>query len=316
MSVIPVTHNATGVMENHKIIAIAPSRISLFGGGTDTPYYAENFGGLCLNLAINIRHRVVLGDKNKLTEADNPRFIKAFTDFPVIHEYDNTIESGLGGSAGLAVILVAANARYKGEVLTLEQISEKAWDIEVNKIKLFGGRQDQYACAYGGVNVMEFTKDGVKVTPLSRESIEWLLPYMVLFYTGFTRKSPKIQEGLKVLSDEQVFHLTIVKNMAIQGITAMVEKDINKVANLMRQAWEAKKASNKGVSNEEIDKIHEEGLKRGALCGKLLGSGGGGHILYFVQPEQRNDFIKAMEEKGLKWVDFGVDWSGVETRMI
>ena len=303
-----------------KVIAQAPSRISIFGGGTDLPAYADQWGGICLNMAINIRHKIVVGGKNKLTKEDSPDFFKAFTELPIEHEYDGSIEGGLGSSAGLAVALTGALYRYSKEDIILKDIAEKAWDIETNSLKMFGGRQDQYCAAFGGVNVMEFGwrffgKD-VKVTPLSKDYIEWLLPHLVLFHTGFTRKSPKIQEGLKTLSDDQVFHLTIVKNMAIQGIEAIANKDINKVADLMKQSWEAKKASNKGVSNEEIDKIYEEGLKEGALAGKLLGSGGGGHFLNLVRPEAREAFIKKMEEKGLKWVDFSVDWTGLDVRIL
>ena len=297
------------------IEALAPSRISLFGGGSDTSYYAENFGGLCLNMAINLRHRIVLGREQKLTSADNPDFFKAFTDQPILHEYTSDIESGLGSSAALAVALVGALARQKGEKLIPDEIAEKAWDVEVNKLKLFGGKQDQYASVFGGINVMEFNKE-VKVTPLSRDFADKIVPYLVLFHTGITRKSPKIQEGLKVLDDSQVFHLTMIKNMAVQGIEAIAKGDVNQVAELMKQAWESKKASNKGVTNEEIDRIYADGLEAGALAGKLLGSGGGGHILFIVTPEKKQGFVDEMVKKGLKWIDFSISWDGLETRVI
>ena len=298
-----------------KVISIAPSRISLFGGGTDVDPYASTYGGITLNMAINLRHKIVLNDKSILAKFDNPDFIKSFTSLPVEHTYDNTIESGLGSSAGLAVALAGAVSRYEGKNLSRSQIAEQAWDIEVNKLGLYGGKQDQYCSAYGGVNVMEFN-DLVKVTPISPSFIEPLVPYMALFYLGFNRKAKKIQEAFKTLTPEQIKALDTLKAITMGAIEALAEKDISKLADLLKESWEFKKLSNKGVSNEEIDQIYVDGIANGGMAGKLLGSGGGGHILFIVNPEIKKAFIKKEEEKGLKHIDFSIDWNGLETRVI
>ena len=303
-----------------KVIALAPSRISLFGGGTDVYSDASRFGGLCLNMAINLRHRIELSTSGEddVEPFDNPKFYKRLIgrEVHLSHRYDNTIESGLGSSAGFAVALVGAMAKLNGENPTPAEIAEKAWTREVHEIGMFGGRQDQYCIAYGGVNAMEFDSKEVKVTPLAKGYIAPLLPSLVLFNTGVTRKNTKIQEGLKELTDEQIKQLNIIKSIALDAIDPIAKGDYETVAGLMQEAWKAKKASNRGVSNEEIDKIYQMGITAGAMAGKLLGSGGGGHILFVIEPATREKFIKEMEKKGLKWVDFSVDWNGVETRTI
>jgi D-glycero-alpha-D-manno-heptose-7-phosphate kinase len=313
-----------------KILSVAPTRISLFGGGTDVGTYALKYGGLVLNMAINIRQQITMHSGDDLYavygsnvfpyNADPKFYYQILDEFGIndMHqtkltcEFDGIIESGLGSSASAAVALIGAINRRKNLGFTREQIAEKAWELEVGKIGLFGGKQDQYAAALGGVNVMEFGKK-VKITPLTPSFIEPLLPALVLFHTGKVRKSPKIQENLKELSDEQIVSLTRLKQDVFKGIELMGKKDVEGVGRLMDEVWQYKKFSNPEMTNKSIDLVYVRGLMSGAWGGKLLGSGGGGYILFVVDPKKRQEFIEKM---GYSEVDFSVDYNGLEVRKL
>jgi D-glycero-alpha-D-manno-heptose-7-phosphate kinase len=313
-----------------KIKAIAPSRISLFGGGTDLEPYASTYGGLVINAAINLRQQVVMYSGDDLYEVSgtnvfpykaDPKFayqildefgINDFHQTKLTCTYDALIESGLGSSASAAVALIGAINKRKGLGLSPAEIAEKAWELEVKKIGLYGGKQDQYVAALGGVNVMEF-RDKVVVAPLAKGFIDLLAPYFVLLYTGFNRKSSVIQEGFKHLSKKQIEALDQIKSLALNAIDPIGKGDYLKVGEMLDWAWQLKKESNEGVSNPTIDSIYEKAIKEGAIGGKVLGAGGGGFMLFIVPPEKQKSFIKKM---GLDHWDFSIDWNGLEVRDI
>src|SRR3990167_6531425 len=196
------------------IQSISPSRIGLFGGSTDIPEYYQKYGGLVINFAVNIFHKYTMcygedlgtvGIGNQVPYGGSKEFIytihKAFGLDGMHHtsfkdEYEGIITGGMGASAAAAVGIVAAINKRKNLGMSRLDIAEEAWDIEVNKLGLFGGKQDQYAATFGGANMFVF-EDKVSRHPLKREGIEKLYPYMCLFYTGKNRKSSKIQEGFK-----------------------------------------------------------------------------------------------------------------------
>jgi D-glycero-alpha-D-manno-heptose-7-phosphate kinase len=221
----------------------------------------------------------------------------------------------MGSSASLAVALLGAIKRIKGEGMDRLKIAEEAYDIEVNKLKMFGGLQDQVHASYGGVNIIEFGKE-TKVNQLSPSFIEFLLPYMVLFYTGQNRKSGKIQEGFKKLTRDQIKSLNNIKALTIDAITAIRDKDVALIGELLDLAWQLKKRSNKGVSNDRIDRIYDLALKNGAIGGKVLGAGGGGHILFICPPDKQPNLKEVMAKMCCKWVDFSIDYNGLETRIL
>lgn len=312
-----------------KVISRAPTRISLFGGSTDLDPYMSNHGGVCINMAINIRQKIEMitddsaGKETKFEYPDRAKksFYTAFLNrlkfYPnkLISTFDNSIESGLGSSASAAVAMIGAIKKVKGEEIDLSELAELAWQIEVDDIGLFGGKQDQYAAAYGGVNVIEFDRFSTSVTATPKRFIEPTFKHMVLFYIG-RRKEAKIQEGLKNPSDEQVKHLHEIKNIATQAIQPLGDGNIQEVSRLLNLSWESKKKSNKGVANNRIDEIYSFALKDDATAGKLCGSGGGGHMLFLVDPKDRQKFIEKMEKKfNIKHVDFSIDWTGLDVRI-
>lgn len=314
-----------------KILSVAPSRISLFGGGSDLPEYADNYGGVVINMAINLRQKMTLYIGDDLYEISGPNIIpylgKHEFNYAILKEFgmddmhqakiksefDGLLEAGLGSSASAAVALIGAINKAKGLGMSLDEIAEKAWDIEVNKLGLYGGKQDQYVAAYGGVNVMQFEKDMVEITPIAKNSIKLLLPSLALFYTGKNRKSTKIQEGFKKLSKDQIWALDNIKRLTLQALDPILTGDFRKVGALLDEAWEYKKMSNKGVTNAEIDKIYTKAKDLGAYGGKCCGSGGGGFMLFIINPKEREEFIKKL---GLEWWDFDISMDGLQVRDI
>ena len=312
-----------------RINSTAPCRLSLFGGGSDIPIYSDFYGGLVISLAINLRQHLTLytGDnlfdipKNSIPYKGNMDFIhKIFTEFDMgsfhdvrfTSESDALLESGLGASAVAVVATIGAINQVKKLGLTKAEIAERAWEVE--SLSNYGGRQDHYASTYGGFNAIIFSKNLVEVNPLNRKMIDNLLPSLVLMHTNITR-TPKIQDNLKKLSVEQIDNLTTIKELATQALKPLSEGDIEKVGSLLDQSWEAKKKSNR-VSNQQIDEIYKFAKQRGAIGGKLCGSGSGGYMIFVINPTKRDNFIKIMESKGLDWFDFSLDYNGLETRIL
>ena len=231
-------------------------------------------------------------------------------------ESDLPLESGMGASAATAVATVGALNRSNNLGMDTGQIAEKAWDIEVNKIGLFGGRQDQYAAAFGGVNIFEFTKDKIDITPLGKNFIDQIYPSFVLLYAGKNRENPKIQEGFKELTKEQVERLNEIKNITLKAIEPLTKGDIEKVGHLLDRSWRLKQRANKGVSAPWLNKLYERGKVAGALGGKVCGAGGGGFMFFIVKPNKKEEFIKKMEKEGVEWWDFCPDWNGLEVKVL
>ena len=299
-----------------RIYAEAPSRISLLGGGTDLPSYSEKYGGVCYSIAINLKHRFWLDtkvDKNYLflPEKGNSKFYEAFLNhFGIKHyqlrcETDAPIETGLGSSATAGACMVAMANRLLGLNLTKDEIAEKVWDIEVNTLGFYGGRQDQYAAVYGGANFFEFKKDIVHVN----KTVFLYQKSLLLFDTGLRRENPKLKDNMKILSPEKIKILHEIKSLANlygSGIT---------LHELLRKGWELKKKSN-SVSSDKIDKIYDTGISCGAKAGKLLGSGGGGFMVFWAEPEAQEKIKNALKELGCTWYDFEISESGVTTRIL
>lgn len=303
-----------------KIIASAPTRISLFGGGTDLPIFYEKHGGLVVSMAINLYQCVEIangGSKYSISMPENGSvdFYKAFFEefnlpfgnFNIKASSDAPIQSGLGSSAAASVALVAALSRIKGQKLTRYEIAEKAWEICNNKLGLYSGKQDEYAASFGGYNKIVFNKDGTVFV----NRLEGLLnkDNLLLFDTGLRRTNPKIQENFKTLTPEKEEALLKIKEIA-ENYTHWTE-----LPHLLRRAWEEKKKSNT-VSTPEIDEIEKAAIAGGAEAFKLLGSGGGGFCLVFVEEEKQEKVKSALKKKGCTWYDWDIYHNGVETRIL
>lgn len=311
-----------------RIAASAPSRISLFGGGTDLPFFYENHGGMIISLAINLRNKIHLFTKNDLFQGytelaygADPELcwavLKQFKMNSMHHAvvksiYDGIIGAGLGSSASFAVALVGALMKNKNLTLDKKIIASVAREIEVEKLGWAGGCQDQIASAYGGFNAIGLG-DEIKITPL--DYAEDLISHLLLVYVGGKRKSHKIQKGFEKPTEEQVESLIAIRNLAIDALDVIAEKNWQELGKMLDTSWSFKKKSN-DVSTKEIDEFYEIAIKNGAWGGKLLGAGKGGYMVFIVPPDKRKKVLKALEAKNIEEQDFMLDKQGIDVRVL
>lgn len=310
------------------IKGLAPCRISLCGGGTDTEPFASTYGGAVVSLAINIRQRFTLYTDDEMWHIKGnvvpygckPEFIYAFREhFGVnsmhhnrfVSESDGGIRGGIGSSAAISVAIVGALLKSQNKTMSRSEIAELAWEIETKNLKLFGGKQDQYSAVYGGLNLFEFT-DKVSVQPFDRKYAEGILPYMVLMHTKLERKNAKIQEGFKKLDSLQIRALKQIKSLVVPTVKAIGESDIQILGEILDTAWNYKKESNKGITSPRISDIYQTAKSHGATGGKVCGAGGGGYMVFIVK--DKDQFVHDM--KDLENWDFGLDSNGLEVRIL
>lgn len=319
--------------------ARAPLRLGLAGGGTDLSPFCQLYGGAILNVTID-RHAYAfvsprddgktsfaaldigledVFEASEATTAVTPlvlhqgvyrRICKDYLDgetpaLSIQTTVDAPAGSGLGSSSALMVALVEAfRARY-ALPLGRYEIAHLAWEIERIDLGLAGGRQDQYAAAFGGVNFIEFLPDDrVIVNPLRLVpgAIEEIESSIVVCFTGQSRSSHDIivqqTSGVSSADAQAIEAMHQLKTDAHEMKLAFVHGDIRGMAEVMRRSWIAKRATAKGVSNEAIDGLHALAAENGALAGKISGAGGGGFMMFFVRPEDRQRLIGALRRVG------------------
>jgi D-glycero-alpha-D-manno-heptose-7-phosphate kinase len=211
--------------------------------------------------------------------------------------------SGLGSSSTMVVSIVKAFA----ELLTLPlgeyDIAHLAYEIERVDLGLLGGRQDQYAATFGGFNFMEFYKnDRVIVNPLRIKN--WIISELecslVLYYTGQSRSSARIiekQVGNIEAADQQCMSaLHELKAEAVGMKEALLRGDLRAFAAYMAKGWESKKRTAGAITNDHIENVYVRAAKAGALAGKLSGAGGGGFMMFLVDPMRRMEVIEALQD--------------------
>lgn len=321
---------------NTIIRARAPLRLGLAGGGTDVSPYSDEFGGLVLNVTIDkyayatILHR----DDNQveLIAADNNnqwigamsnqlkrisgldlhvgvynRIIQEFNDnqplaLSIITHSEAPPGSGLGSSSTMVVALVKAFCELLSLPLGDYEVAQLAFKIERIDLGLSGGKQDQYAATFGGLNFMEFYKDRVIVNPLRiKPNIKAELESsLVLFYTGVSRESAAIvdEQSNNVIQRNQksLAALHSVKIEAQSMKEAILKADFVGFAKSMRFGWESKKNMSASITNPMIDKIYNTALTAGAKSGRVSGAGGGGFMMFYVDPTLRPNVMRALSK--------------------
>jgi D-glycero-alpha-D-manno-heptose-7-phosphate kinase len=323
--------------------ARAPLRISFAGGGTDVPPYPERFGGCVLSSTIDKYAYVSIRDtetafvrviceeqgvdavfapasdsalqgKMDLAEAIVRRFSVSGLECCIMA--DAPPGSGLGSSSTMIVALIEALSRRLGVTLSRDEKAELAFDVERNDLSIVGGMQDQYAAAFGGFNFIEFTKDEVCVTPLrlNVDAVAELHMHLLLCYTGATRFSGTIlneQTSNVVREDPDVMaSLSRIKELTIELKTSLLKGRFSNFGDLLDQAWKMKRNLASQITNDTINEVYDEARKAGALGGKLLGAGGGGHVLLFVPFNRRTRVREAMLRCGMSVVDFQFEERG------
>ncbi len=319
------------------IIARAPLRITLGGGGTDLGSYSREFGGFCISAAINryiyiTLHETFINDLilkyskyERVTSVDkiqHPIMREAIklvnvnnTNIELISVADLPEGTGLGSSGSFTCALLKALHSYKKNIIHPNELAEQACHIEIDLLHEPIGKQDQYISAYGGITCFDFNKDDtVKVYPLkiSDETLYNLEDNLLLFFTGYSRSASSI---LKEQDDKSKSHdtsmtenLHYVKNIGLLSKKALESGNLNKFAELMNEHWEYKKQRSGNMTNSKIDEWYNIAMKNGAIGGKLVGAGNGGMLMFYT--DQNTKLRKAMSKEGLKEVHFGFDFYG------
>lgn len=324
-------------MKTHtpSIRARAPLRLGLAGGGTDVSPYCDLHGGQVLNATIDRYAYAVVAARDDgqvrfeatdighaetlpadgvqaqagplaLHRAVYRRLVREFHgDRPLpitISTFcDAPAGSGLGSSSTLVVAMVTALAEWLRRPLDDYAIAQLAYEIERVDCGLQGGRQDQYAAAFGGFNFMEFFADNrTLVNPLRiREStVCELEASLLLFYTGVSRASAGIiadqVQNVSAGAPAAVEAMHGLKREAMAMKECLLRGDFDGIVDSMRLGWESKKRSARSVSNAHIDEIYAAALRSGALAGKVSGAGGGGFMMFFVPPAHRMDVVRTL----------------------
>ena len=315
----------------------APLRLGLAGGGTDVSPYSDMYGGLVLNATINlyayctieelpdcdyieidsydadVHERYALAEsleidgKASLIKGVYNRLMKDFS-LPLVGFRINTYNdapagSGLGTSSTMVVTIIKAFVEWYSLPLGDYEISRLAYEIERKDLQLSGGKQDQYAAAFGGFNYMEFLMDDmVIVNPLKvkRWIVDELEASMLLYFTGRSRSSAAIiDQQKKNASDgntKSVEAMHRIKQSAKDMKLAILKGDINEFARILGQAWEDKKKMADAITNPMIEEAFNVALKAGARAGKVSGAGGGGFIMFVVEPTRKKAVIEALSQ--------------------
>lgn len=214
---------------------------------------------------------------------------------------DAPIGSGLGSSSTLVVAMIKAFVELLNLPYDDYEIANLAFQIERIDCGLKGGRQDQFSAAYGGFNFMEFYADNKTIVNSLRIK-SWIISELeaslILFFTGVSRESATIiseqSKNIENQTDNALNAMHGLKNEAVSMKESLLRGDFRGVVNSMRQGWENKKRSAEMVSNAYIDEIYQAAIGAGALAGKISGAGGGGFMLFFVNPAYRLDVIRTL----------------------
>lgn len=301
------------------VITQAPFRMSFFGGGTDFPGFYEEHGGKVISSSIdkycyvNARHlppffdytnEITYSKKEKVSsveEIQHPAIREAMKyldmrELTLSYDADLPARSGLGTSSSFAVAMLLAFYAIKGKYVDKRRLAEEAIYLERVLCNESGGLQDQIAASYGGFNKITFSKTGFEVSPIviSNERKEQLNNSLMLFFTGISRYSFTIQQKHEkaVRSKEKL--LLEMLSLVDKAEEILTNGDLNEFGRLLDYTWKLKKSVNSAVSTEHIDQVYAAAIRAGALGGKLLGAGGGGFLLFYVQPEKQAQVRKAL----------------------
>ena len=297
--------------------------MSFFGGGTDMPAFFNEYGGAVISTTfdkycyVNVRHlppfmpyiSELVYSKfervNNLDEIVHP-LIRECMRLHDIHEIRLTYEgdlparTGLGTSSTFAVGMLNAFCALKGKMMSKHQLAQEAIHVERDILQEHGGWQDQVAAAYGGLNRIDFLEGQFKVTPIiiHPDRKKELDDNLMLFYTGVQRFSSEIQADTfakPVDKTKQLLEMLALVDEA-QNILTDKNASLNEFGRLLDYTWKLKRGTGNKVSNNSIDDLYERGIKAGALGGKLLGAGGGGFLLFYVEKDKQENVLKALDD--------------------
>ena len=337
------------------IRAKAPLRIGFAGGGTDVSPYCDIYGGTILNACISMyayatiepmengkielecpdrgKHKIY--DSKEVLEIDGDfdllkgvynRIVKDFIKRPLSFKLTTYVDapagSGLGSSSTLVVAIVKAFQEWLNLPLGEYDLAQLAYSIEREDLNMAGGKQDQYAAAFGGFNFMEFKGDKVLVNPLriKKEYVNELEYNVLLYYTGTSRLSAEIikhqSENTKNKDEKAIEAMHLLKKYSYAMKEALLMGQIDKMGNLLKLGWENKKKTSSVISNPVIDNIYETAIKAGASGGKISGAGGGGFFMFYCPNTSRYKVIEELYKLGGEFRRFRFTNLGAESWIV
>jgi len=306
------------------IITRSPLRISFCGGGTDLPSYYTHCQGAVVSTAINkyvyitinrltryFEHRILLKYSqtelvDSVEEIQHPIIREAMKMTGVLDSVEITsmadipAGTGLGSSSTYTVGLLHALHTFKGEYVSAKQLAKEACCIEIEKLGDPIGKQDQYIAAYGGICHIRFNPDeSVFVDPVicAVGTKKVLQDNLLVFYTGMTRRAGDILEVQKKTTEQKMDVLTCMRDLCGRFMDVLREgRSLSRFGDILHEAWDYKRSLVDSISNQRINAYYDDARQAGALGGKLLGAGGGGFLLFYVEPQNHARVREALSD--------------------
>lgn len=331
------------------IRAKAPLRISFAGGITDMPFYYMEHGGAVLSSTINRYAYVTLSMRQERTieicSLDFDLSVKYHLDeepvyngvldlakaaihrviprdnhygFDIYVQSDAPAGSGLGGSASLTLAVIGTLAELAKVTLDPYQIAELAYEVERTDLKISGGKQDQYTIAFGGFNLIEFSKDGVVVNPLriDKSTLNELEYHLMLCYTGKTRLSAGLIDQQERYYEqgraETIEGLKNLHKLTYKMKDALLTGKLSDFAEMLDFEWMNKVKINPQVTTDWIDEMYATARQNGVIGGKLLGAGAGGYLLLFCKIDKKRTVREKLEKMGGQFTEFSFVDDGLQ----
>ena len=304
------------------VMTAVPLRLSFVGGGTDIPEFYRQEGGAVLSTAIDkfvyvtlkshgelfheayrlnyydtehvqnlddIRNGIIR-ECLRLVPVPPPLYISTVADVPS--------SSGLGSSSAFAVGLLHALHIKRGDQVSLAQLAEEACHVEITMLKHPIGKQDQYAVAFGGLNYIQFARDGrVMLEPqlLGAEKLKSLFEHLMLFWTNTTRSANEILSKQREALKDRMSNLRAIKGHCEQARQMFqTDCDLLELGRLLDETWQQKRGITDAISNSQVDAWYDKALAAGAVGGKIAGAGGGGFLMLIVPPARREAVMAAL----------------------
>jgi D-glycero-alpha-D-manno-heptose-7-phosphate kinase len=336
------------------IRARAPLRLGLAGGGTDVSPFSDEHGGFVLNATIDLYAQAIIEPRDdgrvafaaedleqsagfaaadpvadteplRLHRGIHRRIVRQFNggrplSLTLSTYADAPAGSGLGTSSTMVVCILQAYSEWLQLGLGEYEIARLAYEIERVDLALSGGKQDQYAAAFGGFNFIEFgAGDRVLVNPLRVK--DWVVNELeactVLYYTGQSRESAQIIQrqidNTRAGNMRSVEAMLALKQDAVAMKEAILRGDLVRYAEVLGRSWTAKKQMADGISNPQIDSVYDAAIGAGALAGKISGAGGGGFLMFFTAPHRRMNVLRELARFPGRVVNFHFTGVGAQS---
>ena len=311
-----------------------PFRISFVGGGSDMKDFYKYHDGAVLSTSIDKYVYIFIHSyfENKIqvkySKTELVDKIKNI-EHPIVRELLNQFKqtgidinsiadipsgTGLGSSSSFAVGLIHALYAYTNKLVSSSRLAKDASELEINILKEPIGKQDQFAAAYGGFNIIRFSKnENVDIQPIIAEqsTIKELQENLIMFYLGKRRKASQILKDQKknIIDDsEKIKTLYSMTKLVDELAMSITNADLKQFGEILNENWELKRSLSKKITNDDIDECYKLGLNNGAIGGKLLGAGGGGFMLFYCPKKNHSRLRKTFYK--LKELNFRFERTG------